>query len=98
MILSKVSFHVERTLSNKNGRRRPVREVGAQAAWLHAFEAQSQRAFHLAILDSIVGLVQSSGPSRAVVVDVDDRNVGQAEVIKRTLKCGTSRGIRSVLG
>jgi hypothetical protein len=43
-------------------------------------------------------LVQSSGPSRAVVVDVDDRNVGQAEVIKRTLKCGTSRGIRSVLG
>lgn len=60
-------------------------EVGAKTAWVHALEAKGQSAFHLAPLDRVVGLKESRGASRAVVVDVDNRDGSESKVVECTL-------------
>ena len=62
-----------------------VREVCPQTTWLHDLEPKRERALGLPVLDGIVGLVQGRGAGRAVVINIDDRDVGQAEVVQSTL-------------
>ena len=59
-----------------------------EAARLHLLEAERQRAVGEAALDRLAGQEQRRGAGRAVVVDVDDRDPGQAELVERPLAVG----------
>ncbi len=71
-----------------------VERVGAvgvldpEAARLHLLEAERQRAVGDPALDRLAGQEQRRGAGRAVVVDVDDRDPGQAELVERPLAVG----------
>ena len=64
-----------------------VREVCPQTTGFHDLEPERERALGLPVFDGVVGLVQGGGTCRAVIVNIDDRDVGQAEVVQSTL-CG----------
>ena len=71
-----------------------VERVGAvgvldpEAARLHLLEAEREGAVDEAALDRLAGQEQRRGAGRAVVVDVDDRDPGQAELVERPLAVG----------
>ena len=71
-----------------------VERVGAvgvldpEAARLHLLEADRHRAVGEAALDRLAGQEQRRGAGRAVVVDVDDRDPGQAQLVERPLAVG----------
>src|SRR6185369_3554202 len=54
-------------------------------ARLHLLEAERQRAIDEAALDRLPREEKRRGAGRAVVIDVDDRDSGQAELVERPL-------------
>ena len=68
-----------------------VRAVGvldAERAGLHLLEADRERAVGDAALDRLAREEERGRAGRAVVVDVDDRDAGQAELVERALAVG----------
>ena len=77
--------HPHRVLVERVG---AVGVLDAEAARLHLLEAERERAVDEAALDRLAGEEQRRGAGRAVVVDVDDRDPGQAELVERALAVG----------
>ncbi|MNT21460.1 hypothetical protein D3C72_1568000 [compost metagenome] len=69
-------------------RGRAVVPVGLQRAGLHLLEAERQHAVGIAQRHGLAGEVQRGGTRRAVVVDVDDGNAGEAHLVQRGLAAG----------
>ncbi|MNQ88790.1 hypothetical protein D3C85_1040710 [compost metagenome] len=67
---------------------RTIIPMGLERTGLHLLEAQRQHALGLAALNGGARQVQCGGASRAVVVDVDDRDAGTAHFIQRGLAAG----------
>ncbi len=66
-------------------RRRAIVEMRAERAGRHLLEAQRQRAVDDAALDRLPREEERRGAGRAVVVDVEDRDAGHADVVERLL-------------
>ena len=77
--------HPHRVLVERVG---AVGVLDAEAARLHLLEAERERAVDEAALDRLAGQEQRRGAGRAVVVDVDDRDPGEAELVERALAVG----------
>jgi hypothetical protein len=77
--------HPRRVLVERVG---AVGVLDAEAARLHLLETQRQGAVDEAALDRLAGQEQRRGAGRAVVVDVDDGDPGQAELVERPLAVG----------
>ena len=73
----------------------PVVPVRAERAALHLLEAERQHALGGAGLDGLARQAQRRRPGRAVVVDVDDRDAGQADAVERRSGRTSSRRRRS---
>ena len=69
-------------------RARPVGVDRAQRAGLHLLEAEREHAIGRAGSDRLARQKQRRRAGRAIVVDVDDRNPGHAEVVDRALSGG----------
>ena len=66
----------------------PVGEDGAERAGLHLLEAERQHAVERAGLDRLPRQEQRGRAGRAIVVDVDDRDAGHADLVERALAAG----------
>ena len=77
--------HPHRVLVERVG---AVGVLDAEAAGLHLLEAERQGAVDEAALDRLARQEQRRGAGRAVVVDVDDRDAGEAELVERPLAVG----------
>ena len=65
-----------------------VGELGAERALLHLLEADREHALGRAARDRLAREVQRRRAGRAVVVHVDDRDAGEADLVDRRLAAG----------
>jgi len=94
LVLPNNRLKLRAPLINEEGRYRPVGEVCAQATRLHALKAKGERTLSLAELDSVVRTIKRGRASRTVIVHVDDRDMGEAEVVEGALHPDGENGLR----
>lgn len=72
-------------LNRRPSRVRPILEETLQAPGEHLLEADDHDTVSSSVRDGLSSHMQPRGPSRAIVVDVIDRNLGHAELVEYPL-------------
>ena len=75
-------------LSRRPSRVRPILEEALQAPREHLLEANDHNTVRGAMRNGLSSHMQTSGPGRAIVVDVINRDLGHAELVEDPLAAG----------